>query len=124
MEDLRGAVILAAKKWDRNRDKKTNVPYVNNQLWRFKNDIKKNDVFIVYSKSRIFGIAEVNDDPEYVFNDSGLLSFAHQIKVRYRWYKQWPIKADQRIIETLGKQGTLKLIEEPWLWNYLLKKLP
>jgi len=34
-----------------------------------------------------------------------------------------PKRADDRIVKTLGKQGTLKLVEEGWLWNYLLRKM-
>jgi HKD family nuclease len=124
-DELREAVRLAAKNiWDKNRNEKTKIGYVTNQLWTFKTGISKNDVFLVYSESRVLGIAEVIKPPRYLFNESGPISFAHQIRVKYRWYNQWPRKADQRIIDSLGKQGTLKLVNETWLWNYILQKVP
>jgi len=124
-DELKEAVRVAAENiWNKEWGRNTNVEYVTDQLWTFKTELNKNDVFIVYSESRVLGIAELNDHPEYSFNESGPIEFAHQMKVKYRWYKQWPGRADQRIIDTLGKQGTLKIVDETWLWNYLLKKLP
>ncbi len=122
---IRRAVDRAAEEiWDREWNTRTDVEYTTKQLWAFRYGISKGDIFIVYSESRVLGVAEVEGQPEYTYEDSGPISYAHRIRVKYRWYKQWPQRADQRIIDTLGKQGTLKLVEETWLWNYLLKTLP
>ena len=124
-EELREAVAKTAEEiWNKEWDTQTDVEYTTKHLWTFRHEILKGDVFIVYSESRVLGIAEVEEQPEYIYEDSGAISYAHQIRVKYRWYKQWPQRADQRIIDTLGKQGTLKLVEENWLWNHLLKNLP
>ena len=122
---LKEAVAEKARKiWDKEYDKRTNVKYVTDQLWKFKNDISKGDVFIIYSESRIFGIAEVTDKSKYHYKKFSNISFAHQINVKYKWYEVWPKRADDKIVEMLGKQGTLKLIEEDWIWDCLIKKLP
>jgi HKD family nuclease len=124
-DELREAVDKTAEEiWNKEWDTRTDVEYTTKQLWTFRHEITKGDVFIVYSESRVLGIAEVEEQPEYTYEDPGTISYAHQIRVNYRWYKQWPQRADQRIIDALGKQGTLKLVEETWLWNYLLKTLP
>jgi HKD family nuclease len=124
-DELEEAVRYAAENiWDTKRGRRTKIGYATDQLWTFKNGISKNDVFIVYSESRVFGIARVGEESKYSFDESEPVSFAHKINVKYEWYKRRPSKADQRIIDTLGKQGTLKIVDETWLWNYLLKKLP
>jgi len=110
--------------WNKKWDRKTDVKHATDQLWTFRNSINKGDVFIVYSESRVLGIAEVTAESKYRYQKSGSISFAHQINVKYRWYKQWPQRAGQRIIDTLGKQGTLRQVKEKWLWDYLIKKLP
>jgi len=123
-DELKKAVHKTAEEiWNKEWPTRTDVPYTTKQLWAFRNEISKGDVFIIYSESRVLGIAEVEGQPEYTYEDSGPISYAHQIRVKYRWYKHWPHRADQKIIDTLGKQGTLKPVEENWLWNYLLKTL-
>ncbi|MGA3191409.1 MAG: phospholipase D-like domain-containing protein [Candidatus Bathyarchaeia archaeon] len=124
-DQLREAVDKTAEEiWNKIWPRETDVNYTTKQLWAFRNEISKGDVFIVYSESRVLGIAEVEAEPEYMYEETGRISYAHRIKVKYRWYKQWPGRTDQRIVDTLGKQGTLKLVEEAWLWKYLLKTLP
>ena len=127
--ETKDALKIAVKEtaediWNKEWTHRPNVAYVTDQLWDFRNGISKNDVFIVYSETRVLGIAKVEEKPEYVFADSGNFSFYHQIKVKYMWYKEWPRRADQKIIDTLGKQGTLRLFDVDWLWSYLLKTLP
>jgi len=109
--------------WDRNRDRKTNVKYATDQLWTFKMVISRGDVFVVYSETRVLGVAEVTAKSKYQYWRVKTVSFGHQINVKYRWYEEWPERADNKIVKTLGKQGTLRLVEENWLWDYLLKKL-
>ena len=122
---LRQVVAQTAEEiWNKEWDTKTNVKHATDQLWTFRNNISKGDVLIVYSESRVLGIAEVTRESRYRYEISGPISFAHQINVKYRWYKRWPQRADQRIIDTLGKHGTLNPVREAWLWGYLIKKLP
>ncbi len=124
-EALREMVAKRAEElWNKEWETTTNVKYATDQLWAFRNNIKKGDVFIVYSESRVLGVAEVTAESKYRYEKAGPISYAHQINVKYRWYKQWPQRADQRIIDTLGKQGTLRLVKEKWLWDYLINKLP
>lgn len=100
------------------------IKYITDQLWTFKTAISKGDVFIVYSESRVFGVAEVTAKSTYQYWGVKTISFGYQINVKYWWYKDWPRRAPDRIVKTLGKQGTLRLVEEDWLWDYLLRKLP
>jgi len=108
--------------WNKKRDRRINVEYVADQLWTFKNRISAGDVFIVYSECRVFGVATMTPKSKYEYRGVDLL-YEHQINVRYVFWKEWPKRADDRIVKTLGKQGTLKLVEEGWLWNYLLRKM-
>jgi len=124
-DSLRQAVAQKAMDiWNREWGTKTKVKYVTDQLWTFKTAVSKSDVFIVYSESRVLGLAEVTAKSKYQYEGMDTISYAHQINVQYKWYKQWPKKTDGKIIETLGKQGTLKPVNERWLWDYLVKKLP
>jgi len=124
-EALREMVAQKAEEiWNKEWDTTTNVKYATDQLWAFRNNIKKGDALIVYSESRVLGVAEVTAESKYRYEKAGPISYAHQINVKYKWYKQWPQRADQRIIDTLGKQGTLRLVEEGWLWDHLINKLP
>lgn len=36
----------------------------------------------------------------------------HQMNAKYWWYTERPKRTDDRIVATLGKQGTLKRIDE------------
>lgn len=121
---LRKAVKQYAKERYRREGKRTRIKYVTDQLWAFKTDISKGDVFVVYSETRVLGVAEVTDDSKYSYKGNRNISYENQINVRYKWYKQWPTKASKRIIKTLGKQGTLLLVEEDWFWDHLVKNLP
>lgn len=122
---LRRVVKQKAKTvWDVGAKQKTNVGYATNQLWTFKKNISKGDVFIVYSETRVFGLAEVTSRSRYQYQKVKELSQKHQLNVRYRWYNAWPKRADDRIIGTLGKQGTLKHVEEKGFWGHLLEQLP
>jgi len=124
-ESLKEAVEQKANdNWNINWGRKTKVKYVADQLWTFKTAVSKEDVFIVYSESRILGVAEVTSKSNYQYKGNESISYEHQINVTYRWYNAWPKRADDKIVETLGKQGTLKLVEEEWFWDYLLQKLP
>ena len=114
----------AESEWDPFSDKKTKVGYATNQLWTFKNKISAGHVLIVYSECRVFGIALVDDESKYHYRAEDSISFAHQMNVKYLWYESWPRRADNRIVRTLGKQGTLRPVEEDWLWDHLLRKLP
>ncbi|MHA1833297.1 MAG: phospholipase D-like domain-containing protein [Candidatus Baldrarchaeia archaeon] len=123
-DSLKRAVAEKAKTvWDRNSDRKTKVKYVTDQLWTFKNEIVAGDVLIVYSETRVLGIAEVTAESKYRYGAVNDISFSHQMNVKYRWYRKWPHRADDKIVKILGKQGTLRLVEDRWLWNYLLKKI-
>ncbi len=112
--------IEAESNWNIGREKKVSVGYATNQLWDFKNSVQQGDVVIVYSRRRIFGIAEVIDESPYFYNYTDELYYANQIKVKYLWYHPWPERSDQKIIRALGKQGTLKKIDEKWIWKYIL----
>lgn len=119
-ESLRKAVTQTVRTlWPDSRTK-----YITDQLWTFKTDISEGDVFIVYSESRVLGVAEVTSESRYQYWGFKTISYGNQINVKYWWYKDWPRRADDRIVETLGKHGTLQLVEENWLWEYLLRKLP
>lgn len=121
---LRQIVAQKAKTvWDVNATQKTKVGYATDQLWIFKNAISKGDIFIVYSETRVFGLAEVTSRSRYQYQMVKTLSQDHQMNVKYRWFHAWPRRADDKIVEALGKQGTLKLVEERWLWRHLIKKL-
>jgi len=123
-DSLKEVVKQKAEDWDRDSPRKTKRGYVANQLWTFKTAISKGDAFIVYSESRVLGIAEVIEEPRYHYKENQSIPYEHQIDVKYRWYKEWPKRADDKIVETLGKQGTLRPVKEDWLWSYLLEKLP
>lgn len=123
-DSLKKAVIQTAKTvWDVDSDRKTNVKYATDQLWTFKRTISRGDVFIIYSETRVLGVAEVTAKSKYRYCGVKNISFGHQMNVKYWWYKKWPKRAHDKIVEALGKQGTLLLIEEDWLWDYLLKRL-
>ena len=123
-DSLKKAVIQMAKAvWDRGSDRKTDINYVTDQLWTFKTAISRGDVFIVYSETRVLGVAEVTAKSEYQYCVDPI-SFEHQLSVKYWWYKHWPKRADDKIVKALGRQGTLRPVEEDWLWDYLLKSLP
>ncbi len=100
---------------------KTKIKYTTDQLWNFKNQISEGDVFIIYSACRVLGIAEVTKESKYYYNKSKSVTYAHQINVKYRWYEEWPRKADKKIIKILGKQVTLIEVKEKRIWNYLIK---
>jgi len=124
-DSLRKVVSQTAKTvWDKGSDRKTNVKYATDQLWTFRTSISKGDVLIVYSETRVLGVAEVTAKSRYRYWEGKTISYGHQMKVKYWWYKEWPKRADDKIVRTLGKQGTLRLVEEGWLWNYLLERLP
>jgi len=124
-DSLREAVKQKAEDdWNRNWGRKIKVKYVTDQLWTFKNDISIGDVFVVYSESRVLGIAIVTEESKYQYKGSRSISYENQINVKYKWYKEWITRADDKIVETLGKQGTLRLVEEDWLWDYLVERLP
>jgi predicted Mrr-cat superfamily restriction endonuclease len=116
-------VAKAKPLWDREWGGNIDISYVTDQLWSFKTAISEGDVMIVYSESRVLGIAEVTRESEYQYGEKGPISYENQMNVRYRWYEKWPKRADSKIVETLGKQGTLRVVKEEWLWNYLVKKL-
>jgi len=121
---LRNAVSRTARTvWDVNSDGKTKVKYVTDQLWTFKTSVSRGDIFIVYSETRVFGVAEVTARSTYLYWGTKELSFGHQIRVKYLWYKARPRRADDEIVQALGKQGTLLLVKEEWLWNHLSKRL-
>jgi len=123
-ESLRQAVARTAKTvWDIDSDRKTNVKYVTDQLWAFKTAFSPGDVFIVYSESRVFGIAQVTSKSQYKYQEISTISYGYQMNVKYWWYSKWPRRADDRLVDTSGKQGTLKRIDEKWLWDYLIKRL-
>jgi len=124
-ESLKQAVTRTARTvWDIDSDKKTDVKYVTDQLWTFKTAFSPGDVFIVYSESRVLGVAQVTPKSQYKYRVVPKMSFGYQMNVKYWWYTEWPKRADDRIVDTLGKQGTLKRIDEKWLWDYLIKRLP
>jgi HKD family nuclease len=123
-EELRRTVAEKAKKvWNKYGPTKTNEKYATDQLWAFRNEPTAGDVFIVYSQSRVFGIAEVTAESEYRYRPD-LPWGGHQITVRYRVHFRKPDPADKRIIETLGRQGTLLQIKEPNFLKYLVRTLP
>jgi HKD family nuclease len=126
-DSLRQAVSqAAANTWDPVSDRPTDVEYVTKQLWMFKTAILPKDVIIVYSESRVLGIAEVSSESKYQFRRYGEneIRYGHQINVTYLWYKDWPKRADDDIVATLGKQGTLRLVKENWIWRHILETLP
>lgn len=121
---LRDIVRRKAKSdWDKY-DGKTKIKYVTDQLWEFKNIIANGNVFIVYSESRVLGVAEVTSASKYQYKGNKSITYEHQISVKYRWHKYWPKRADDKIVGILGKQGTLLPINEAWFWSYLIKTLP
>jgi len=117
---LKRVRIEAETNWNMGRKRKVSVGYATNQLWDFKNRVQQGDVVIVYSRRRIFGIAEVVEESPYFYNYEYELYYANQIKVKYLWYHPWPERSDQKIINALGKQGTLKQIDEKWIWEYII----
>jgi hypothetical protein len=125
-DDLRSKVADTAQKvWNREWGTKTKVGYVADQLWQFRH-VRKRDRFIVYSEQRVLGVAEVIDGAQYQYRPPRLdsdLSYAHQITVKYLWHRQWPAPADARVKATLGKQGTLMLVDKPGFWQYFVSKL-
>lgn len=121
---LRKVEHIATTDWNLRYDKKTNVKYVADQLWTFKKAIIPNNVFIVYSETRVLGLAQATHESKYQYWKVRNLSFGHQANVKYWWFKDWPRRADDKIVKVLGRQGTLRPVEEDWLWNFLLKKLP
>ena len=122
-DSLREAVARAKPIWDKEWDTNIRVKYVTDELWGFKT-ISEGDVIIVYSQSRVLGIAKVTKDSYYHYKKEKTISYEHQMNVKYVWYKEWPRRSDSKIVNALGKQGTLRLVENEWLWNYLLEKLP
>lgn len=119
-ESLRKAVAETVNAlWPRSR-----IKYITDQLWMFKTAISLGDVFIVYSESRVLGVAEVTSKSKYQYWGDETVSYGYQINVKYWWYKDWPRRAPDRIVNALGKHGTLRLVEEDWLWDYLVRKLP
>lgn len=122
-DSLKEAVARAKPIWDKEWDSNIDINYVTDQLWKFKTAISKGDAIIVYSESRVLGVAEVTSESGYRYKENRSISYENQINVKYRWYKEWPKRADDKIVETLGKQGTLRLVKEEWLWNYLIRKL-
>jgi hypothetical protein len=126
-EDLKEEVVRTAhNKWDKESERKTKVKYVTDQLWTFgpaSRSFREGDVFVVYSECKVQGVAVMTRDSKYQFQTLRDISFAHQINVKYRWYKQRPHRADERVIDALGKQGTLMLIEQPEFLPYLLSTL-
>ena len=121
---LRRKVAETAEKvWNKPDHPRTDEEYVTNQLWDFSREIRKGDLFIVYSKQRVFGIAKVTTAPEYRYRPNPEMRF-HQITVRYRLPLPKPERADKQVIAALGKQGTLMLVEDPKFLKDLMSKLP
>jgi hypothetical protein len=58
---------------------------------------------------------------KYQYKANEHISYAHQINVQYWWYHHWPRRANDRIVNALGKQRTLRLVTDSSLWNLLLK---
>jgi HKD family nuclease len=124
-ESLKDAVNRTAETiWDVNSDRKTNVKYAADQLWTFKTAFSSGDLIIVYSESRVLGLAQITPESQYLYRQVPTISYGYQMNVKYLWYTKWPMRADDRIVNTLGKQGTLKRIDENSLWDYLIKTLP
>lgn len=119
-EEARKKVRINAKQyWNRGRKRKVSVGYATNQLWMLKEEIQTEDLVVIYSRRRIFGIAEVLEKSPYTYKYLDSIDYPNQLKVRYLWYHYWPEPSEQKIINTLGKQGTLKRIEEKWVWDYI-----
>lgn len=106
--------------WNEIKEEKTNVAYVTNQLWDFHTKIKQGDIFIIYSETRILGIAEVAKNSRYQYKGNDFIQYENQMNVTYKWYEYWPRRASSRIINVLGKRGTLRKINEKWLWDEIL----
>jgi HKD family nuclease len=115
---------IAENVWNPVSERKTDVNYVTDQLWAFKTAFASNDIIIVYSESRVLGIAEVTSKSTYRYKETKGVSYAHQMNVRYWWYKDWPKRAEDRIVMTLGKQGTLRRIKENWIGLIYLRHFP
>jgi HKD family nuclease len=120
---LKEAVARKKPVWDKAWGTNILVKYATDQLWGFKT-LSEGDVVIVYSESRVLGIARVTENSSYHYKKEKAISYEHQINVKYVWYEEWPRRADDKVVETLGKQGTLRLVKEKGFWNYLLDKLP
>jgi len=122
--DLRRKVAEAAEQvWNKTWPRKTNVKYATDQLWDFRNEPREGDLFIVYSECRVFGIAEITGASEYRYRPGSDTSY-HQITVRYRRHWKRPGRADEEVIATLGKQGTLMQVGKPSFFEYLISTLP
>ena len=121
---LRTAVTeIAETYWNVIYESTTNIGYVTNQLWNFKNNLSEGDIVIVYSRRRIFGIAMITTESEYNYCANENISYEHQVNVKYIWYKEWPGRADKKIIKILGKRGTMRLLVEEGLMEYVLERL-
>jgi len=124
IDSLRKAVTREKPIWDRDRTDghKTSIESATNQLWTFKNEIQKGDMFIIYSECRVLGIAEVVE-PNYQYKGNDAITYEHQMMVRYRRCYSWPRRADDRLVDALGRRigQTLKRVHEPWIWSHLLK---
>ena len=122
--DLRRKVAETAEQvWNKSWPRKTKVKYATDQLWDFRNETREGDQFIVYSKCRVLGIAEITGALEYQYRPGSDSSY-HQITVRYTRHWKWPGRADEEVIATLGKQGTLMKVEKPNFLEYLISTLP
>jgi predicted Mrr-cat superfamily restriction endonuclease len=122
-DDLRRKVAEMAKKvWNKKGSRKTNEKYATDQLWAFRNEPAAGDLFIVYSKSRVFGIAEVTPESAYRYRGD-FPGGGHQITVKYRLHFAKPARADKHVIDTLGSYWTLKQVEEPKFLEHLMNTL-
>jgi HKD family nuclease len=127
-DSVKAAVTKKVPSWERERRRqgkkeRVNIEHVTGQLWAFKTEISRGDVFIVYSATRVLGIAEVMESSDYTHFGNKTLEYANQRSVMYRWFRQWPERADRRIVRVLGLQGTLRLVKKDWVWDHLLETL-
>lgn len=120
LDKIREKVDAYAAQRYKKYGKKTKKGYVINQLWTFKN-FNIGDVLIIYSRQRIFGIAEVTNESKYTYNGNLKITYENQMNVRYLFYDERPQRADNYIVRNFGKQGTIKPVINK-IWNYIYKQ--
>lgn len=119
-ETIREKVDAYAAQRYKEHGKKTKKWYVIDQLWTFRN-FNIGDVLIIYSRQRIFGIAEVTNESKYSYQGNPNITYENQMNVRYLFYDERPQRADNYIVKNLGRQGTIKPVIKQ-VWNYICKQ--